>query len=98
MALTGAQHTATGTAVKLSTLISRKEFKQLDVIANSGNAAVIYLGPATVTAAGANAWVALAAGKSWGARVDRADQLEIQFSELYIIGTASDKAHIAVLF
>ncbi len=94
MALLGAQHTATGTAVALSTLVPTA-VKQIDITANPGNSAVIYIGPSTVTAAGLYAYIALDAGQSWSAHADRGGMVELEASRVYVIGTASDMVHIA---
>lgn len=91
MALLGGYHLATGTAVKLSTLIP-SVVKKLDIRANPGNSAVVYIGPASVTAAGVNAWIALSAGDSWGVSEE---QLSLEAENAYLIGTASDKVHIS---
>lgn len=91
MALLGAYHSATGAAVKLSTLLP-SVLRQLDVMSNPGNAATVYLGPSTVLTDGTNAWISLSPGQSWGTK---GDQLSLELDKVYVIGTASDKVHLS---
>jgi hypothetical protein len=93
MALLGAYHLGTAAAVQLSTLVPDSVI-QIDIVANPGNTAVVYLGPSTVTAAGVNAYIALDAGKSWGAK---GAQLFLELDNIYVIAAADDKVHIAYL-
>lgn len=95
--MTGGTHTATGSAVAVSTLFTQENFRQIDVKANPGNSAVFYLGPSTVTSAGANAYIALGADGSWGARADAGDRLAVDLDTLYVVGTASDLVHFVVV-
>jgi hypothetical protein len=96
MALSGAEHVGTGAAVKLSTIIKTKG-KQFDFYANGGNSATAYIGPSTVTAAGANAYLSLAKGKSWHARAaGQGEQVDLG-DDLYIIAASSDQVHLSVL-
>jgi hypothetical protein len=97
MALTGGYHSATGSAVALSSFLPTGSFKQIDIFANDGNAAAVYIGPSTVTTAGVDAYISLSPGKAWGHVVGRAEQMSFDLASLYIIGTSSDKAHIAIV-
>lgn len=98
MALDGGQHTGDGTAVALSTLVGAGAFRQIDVKADNGNTNTFYLGPSDITTAGANAWITLEAGTTWGAKAEGAgDRLSIKLSELFVIGQASDTIHIVVV-
>lgn len=94
MALLGAYVVPNSAAVRLSTLIP-STVKQVDIKSNPGNAAVVYLGPSTVTTAGVNAWVALDAGESFGLNADGGDQLQLNAADVYIIATTTDKVHIS---
>lgn len=101
MPLTGTQHTGTGAAVQLSTITAlRGAFKQIDIVSNNGNSANFYIGPSTITTAGANAWIALKPGQSYSYKavggVDARERWDL--SALYVIGTASDKLHIAQVY
>jgi predicted exporter len=98
--MTGGTHTATGSAVALSSFITApagERFKQIDIKNGSDSGAVAYVGGSTVTSAGANAWVALEAGATWGARADVGDRLNIDLSEIYVVGTASDLIHVSLV-
>jgi hypothetical protein len=95
--MNGGTHTADGNATAISTLFTEPSIRQIDIKAGSANAAVFYVGGSDVTAAGANAFVALEAGTTWGARADVGDRLRIDLTNLYVIGTASDLVHIAVV-
>lgn len=95
MALSGSRHAATGTAVALSTLVPTS-VKQLDIIADSGNAANIYVGSSAVTTAGVAAFICLAPGQSWTVKANPGDEINLG-SSAYIIGTASDVAYLAYI-
>lgn len=97
MALVGGFHVATGSAVALSSLVQTGSFRQIDFAGNEDNAAAFYIGPAGVLANGTNAFVAIPPGRSWGHRADQGGQTEFDFANLYVIGTALDKLHIAMV-
>jgi len=94
MALLGAYSVPNSAAVKLSTLIP-STVRQVDIKANPGNAAVVYLGSSGVTIAGVNAWIALDAGESYGLNADTADELHLNAADIYLIATTTDKVHIS---
>lgn len=94
MALLGAYSVPNGTAVKLSTLIPAA-VKKIDIKANPGNAAVVYLGTSSVSIAGVNAWIALAKGEAWGHTADEGDVVQLEPASVYLIGTSTDKVHIS---
>jgi hypothetical protein len=96
MALLGSYHVGTGTAVQLSTLIP-STVKEINILSNPASAALFYIGPSTVTAAGVNAWIALDAGQSFGLKAMSGDQLALALENVYVIGTASDKLHISYI-
>lgn len=95
MALSGVRHSANGTAVQLSTLIPTI-VKQIDVIAAPANAANIYIGTSAVATTGVAAYICLAPGQSWSAKAGAGDQIVLG-DAAYIIGTASDVAHVSYL-
>lgn len=96
MALLGAYHVGTGAAVKLSTLLPTV-VREVNIISNPGNAAMFYIGPSTVTAAGVNAWISLEPGQPWGVKAETGGQVDLKPEDVYVIGTASDKLHISYL-
>lgn len=96
MALRGAYHLATGSAVQLSTLVPQR-VRQLDVRANPDNAATIYIGGSDVLADGTNAWLALEAGVPWGLKAAGGEDYNLVPDDVYVIGTASDKLHLAFI-
>lgn len=98
MALTGGYQEMTGDPILLTSFLTDGPVKQIDVFANDANAAAIYIGPSTVLADGTNAIIALAAGKPWGHKVPgAAEQVNLELSTLYVVGTAADKVHIAIV-
>ena len=94
MAIYGAYTVPNGTAVQLSTLVP-ETVKKLDIRANTGNSAVVYIGTSAVTTAGANAFIALAAGDSYGVDAGPGEQLTLGASRLYVQATGTDKVHIS---
>lgn len=82
---------------KLSTLIARNSFRQVDIKANPGNSANVCIGGASVAADGTDAYVVLAASESWGARADAAEDIVANWDSLYIIASGTDQAHIVVV-
>jgi hypothetical protein len=95
--MTGGTHTGTGSAVKISTLFTQEKFRQIDIKGGSGNAASAYIGPSTVTSAGANAYIELEAGATWGARADAGDRLDIDLDLLYVVAASSELVHFVVV-
>jgi hypothetical protein len=98
MAWLGTQYTVTGTAAKLTTVLSltvKQPVRQLDIKAGSANAGRIFLGPSTVTAVPANARVDIAPDKAWSSVAVTAHSLNTD--EVYIVGTASDIAYISII-
>jgi hypothetical protein len=91
MALYGAYCVPNGTAIKLSTLIP-STVKKVDIKANPGNAATVYVGTSAVTTAGVNAFIALAKTESYGLS---GEQLTLEAENLWVIATTTDKVHIA---
>lgn len=96
MPFNGARYVA-ATRTKLSTLVARDSFKQVDIKANPGNAANICIGDDTVTAAGVGAWIVLAKTESWGTKSVDAEDIIANWDSLYIIGSGTDQAHIVVV-
>lgn len=97
MALTGGYKVMTGDPILLSSFL-RDGFKQIDIFANEDNAAAIYIGPSTVLSDGTDAIIALSAGKPWGHKVPGVGEtVYFELSQLYVVGTASDKVHIAIV-
>ncbi len=94
MAIYGAYTVPNGTAVQLSTLVPNT-VKKLDIRANTGNSAVVYIGTSAVTTAGANAFIALASGDSYGVTAGPGEQLTLEASRLYVQATGTDKVHIS---
>jgi hypothetical protein len=96
MALSGAYHVGTGVAVSLSSLGVPTRVRQLDILSNPNNAGLVCIGGPTVGTDGANAWVVLLAGGSWGAEDDQGD-LATSPDSVYVIAAASDKVHVSVV-
>jgi hypothetical protein len=95
--MNGATHTGTGSAVQISTLFTQEQFRQIDIKGGSGNAASAYIGPSTVTSAGANAYIELEAAATWGARAVEGERLKIDLDSLYVVAASSELVHFVVV-
>ena len=98
MAWSGGQYTLTATAATLTSALglSAKLFvKNIDVTAKSTNAGNIYLGGSNVTNVPANARAEVTTTKSWS--VGPYDGNFVSTDDVYIVGTASDVAFIALV-
>lgn len=96
MPINGARYVAS-TRTKLSTLIPRNSFKQVDIKANPANSANIAIGDSTVAADGTGAFIVLDATESWGSKSNDAEDIIANWDSLYIIGSGTDQAHIVVV-
>lgn len=90
----GAYYSASGSAVLLSTLIPKGNYRQVDLFGNAANAASFFIGSSTVTSAGVNAYIEIEPGKAWGSEFEQGADFYLNSDELYVVGTASDKLHI----
>lgn len=97
MPITGAVHTGTNAAVQLSTLVRRKSFKQLDFKAGDANTVNAYIGPSTVTAAGADAFIALPSDGDWGAKSVNEEDLQQNWDDLYVVASTGELVHIVLV-
>ena len=98
MAWGGGQYTLTASAVTLTSALGLSEkvhCKNIDVRAKATNAAAIYLGPSTVTNVPANARVEIPANSGWSSSPYFTNG--VNTDEVFIVGTASDIAFIALI-
>lgn len=98
MALSGDAVSVLTTTQGLGTVLTRRDVRQVDIKANSGNSGVVYIGGSDVTSAGANAFLALEAGAAWSAKISDIEEFKIDWSQLYVVGSsAADIVHFALL-
>lgn len=84
--------------IALSEFLPAGAFKQIDFFAPDTNVGPVYIGPANVESDGNNAYQVLAAGRSWGHGVKGAgEQMDFDFSQLYVFGTEDDKFHVSIV-
>ncbi len=98
MPLTGGYAVITTTPIPLSDFLPAGAFKQIDFFAPDTNAGTVYIGPADIESDGENAYQAIGAGRSWGHGVKGAgEQMEFDFSTLYVHGTEDDKFLVSIV-
>lgn len=99
MPISGGTHTGTNSPAKLSTVVSRSNWKQLDIKAGTANTVDIAIGNASVAVDGTNAYVVLSAGESWGSKLDSqtAQDLVADFDNLYVVASTGELAHVVVV-
>lgn len=98
MPLVGGYVTISDEPIALSSFLPAGAFKQIDFFAPESNAGAVYIGPATVQADGTDAYQVLGAGRSWGHGVKGAgEQMEFDFSNLYVFGTEDDLFHVSIV-
>jgi hypothetical protein len=98
MAWTGKQYTVTATAAALSTILGTDDPGHAKYISfyNAGSNPV-YLGASNVTNVPANAFVKIVASGGWNTG-SGSDVSICQTSKIYVVGTAADILHIAVMY
>jgi hypothetical protein len=96
MPINGARYSGS-VRTKLSTLVARNSFKQVDIKANPGNSANVCIGGEIVAADGTDAYIVLDASEFWGTKSTDAEDIVANWDKLYIIASGTDQAHIVVV-
>jgi hypothetical protein len=97
MPITGGVHTGTNAAAKLSTIVSRRSFKQVDLKANPDNAANVCIGGASVATDGTDTFIVLSADADWGTKSIDAEDLLADWDSLYVVASTGDLLHLVVV-
>ena len=98
MAIGGDAVSVLTTTQGLGSVITRRDVRQVDIKANSGNSGIVYIGKSDVTSAGANAILALEAGAQWSAVISDIEEFKVDWDSLYVVGSsAADLVHIAIV-
>lgn len=91
MALKSGTFNGGTTPAKVSTVIAltKQDLFEIEFVADPGNSGNVYLGPSTVTSAGANATLRLAAGASKRYGPYNQGSFQIDLESLYVVGSAA---------